>query len=171
MRLELRSDDRVYQLDVKADGDDYTVALDGDTLDLQVLAAVPGELDICVSGRRIKAYAASRGDERFVFLEGRIFTFRLPDDDESADDAGDSGPNITSRMPGTVVKLLVEPGQSVAVGDGLLIMESMKMEAEITAPVAGEVTAIHVTVGQTVGMSEPLIDLTPAATDTGSRGD
>jgi pyruvate carboxylase subunit B len=73
-------------------------------------------------------------------------------------------------MPCTIVKQLVETGQTVTEGDGLLIIESMKMETEITAPVAGKVVAIHVQSGQTVGLNEPLVDIEPAvATDETSQ--
>lgn len=52
-------------------------------------------------------------------------------------------------MPGTVLKLNVNSGDTVAAGDVILILEAMKMENEIVAPCAGKVT-LKVTAGETV---------------------
>jgi len=62
-------------------------------------------------------------------------------------------------MPGKVVRLLVSEGDQVTAGQGLLIMESMKMETELTAGVAGSVSRIHVAGGQQVGQGDPLVDI------------
>ncbi|MBK5260932.1 MAG: hypothetical protein JJE51_15185 [Thermoanaerobaculia bacterium] len=53
-------------------------------------------------------------------------------------------------MPGRVVRILVEPGAAVRKGAGLLILEAMKMQNEIQAPVDGVVDAIFVESGSTV---------------------
>ena len=163
MRLDYRIGDRDVQLDVTRRGDEHLVSLDGRALDLELLSAQPGELDLRLDGRRHRAFVAARGDDRFVFLDGKVFTFRRPADLHAVEEEnGASGPQVTAQMPCTIVKLLVEAGQTVAEGDGLLIIESMKMETEIAAPLAGTVAAVHVAEGETVGMQAPLVDLEPA---------
>ncbi|MDU5467945.1 MAG: biotin/lipoyl-containing protein [Peptoniphilus harei] len=62
--------------------------------------------------------------------------------------AGGAG-DVVSPMPGTVLKLNVNSGDTVAAGDVILILEAMKMENEIVAPCAGKVT-LKVTAGETV---------------------
>lgn len=57
---------------------------------------------------------------------------------------------ITADITGTVWKVAVSPGQSVAEGDTLLIVESMKMEIPVAAPAAGRVQAIFVAEGEMV---------------------
>lgn len=57
---------------------------------------------------------------------------------------------LRAPMPGKVVKILVEPGADVAEGQGLVIIEAMKMENELRSARAGKVTAIFVKEGQTV---------------------
>ena len=64
---------------------------------------------------------------------------------------------VTAFMPGRVVLLKVKPGDSVKVGDTLCVLESMKMENEITAPKAGVVQEIKVSEGLMVNKGEPLI--------------
>ena len=58
---------------------------------------------------------------------------------------------ITVPMQGTVVKVLVEVGQEVAAGDGVIVLEAMKMENQINADVSGTVAEIKVSAGETVG--------------------
>jgi acetyl-CoA/propionyl-CoA carboxylase biotin carboxyl carrier protein len=59
--------------------------------------------------------------------------------------------DVTVPMQGTIVKILVEVGQQVEVGQGVVVLEAMKMENQIAAEKAGTVTAIKVSPGQTVG--------------------
>uniref|UniRef100_UPI0023F85A45 biotin/lipoyl-containing protein n=1 Tax=Peptoniphilus vaginalis TaxID=1756987 RepID=UPI0023F85A45 len=62
--------------------------------------------------------------------------------------AGGAG-DVVAPMPGTVLKINVNNGDTVAAGDVILILEAMKMENEIVAPCAGKVT-LKVTAGETV---------------------
>jgi len=67
---------------------------------------------------------------------------------------------ITSPIQGTVVKVAVAPGQAVAAGDLLLVIEAMKMENEILAPAAGTVAELAVTTGAAVQVGALLARLT-----------
>jgi acetyl-CoA carboxylase biotin carboxyl carrier protein len=66
---------------------------------------------------------------------------------------------VRAPMVGKVVEVLVQPGASVAADDDLLVIESMKMQIPITAPVSGTVEAVHVTVGATVRENDLLVTL------------
>jgi biotin carboxyl carrier protein len=66
---------------------------------------------------------------------------------------------VTAYMPGRVVALLVEEGQAVAAGQGILVLEAMKMENEIRAEHDGTVARLHVQPGQAVETGNPLFDL------------
>ena len=70
---------------------------------------------------------------------------------------------ITSPLPGAIVRVLVEAGQSVKKGDVLLTMESMKMENNISAEADGVVKSILVTPGQNVMQDDKLIEFAVAA--------
>jgi pyruvate carboxylase subunit B len=58
--------------------------------------------------------------------------------------------SLRAPMPGLVVRILVEPGEAVAAGQGLVVLEAMKMENELKAPAAAVVESIAVTAGQAV---------------------
>ncbi len=66
---------------------------------------------------------------------------------------------VKAYMPGRVVTLLVEEGQEVTSGQGILVLEAMKMENEIRAEHEGTVTKIHVQPGQAVDLGNPLFEL------------
>ncbi len=67
-----------------------------------------------------------------------------------------SGTQITSPMPGTILKLNVTEGQAVKAGDVVLVLEAMKMENEIVAPCDGTIKQILVTKGSTVDTDQIL---------------
>jgi len=62
-------------------------------------------------------------------------------------------------MPGLVVRVEVSEGQVVEVGEGLVVVEAMKMENELRASHAGVVEQIHVSAGQRVEKGAPLVTL------------
>jgi biotin carboxyl carrier protein len=75
-------------------------------------------------------------------------------------------------MPGLVVKVEVAVGDEVARGQGLVVMEAMKMENELKSEGAGRVTRIHVEAGATVEKDQVLVELEAvAAPDQGGDGE
>ena len=69
--------------------------------------------------------------------------------------AGDG--TISAPMQGTIVKVLVNPGDAVEAGQAVLVLEAMKMENHINAEQAGTVTEIRVAAGDTVGTGDVLV--------------
>ncbi len=63
-----------------------------------------------------------------------------------------------SPISGIVVRIAARPGQQIQVGDGVLVLEAMKMETDITAPVAGKVSQINVNVGDSVKGGQVLVE-------------
>jgi len=66
---------------------------------------------------------------------------------------------ITAPMPGTILKINFEKGQSVKKGQVVLILEAMKMENEITAPIDGVIACLNVPVGSRVNSGEVMVTL------------
>ena len=62
-------------------------------------------------------------------------------------------------MPGTVLRVDVAPGQAVQAGQTLVVLEAMKMELSVAAPVEGTVRDVHVTAGQLVARGQALVEL------------
>lgn len=69
--------------------------------------------------------------------------------------------HVTAAMPGTIVDVLVKTGQKVNAGDPVLVIEAMKMENEVQAPVSGTVTGIFTAKGEAVTPDMALIEIQP----------
>ncbi|HVJ98504.1 MAG TPA: biotin/lipoyl-containing protein, partial [Acidimicrobiia bacterium] len=70
--------------------------------------------------------------------------------------SGGSG-TVAAPMQGTIVKVLVEAGATVATGDALVVLEAMKMENQINAEVSGTVKEVRVAAGDSVGNGDILV--------------
>jgi biotin carboxyl carrier protein len=71
-------------------------------------------------------------------------------------DAGEGAAQIFAPMPGKIVRVLIASGASVEAGDGLIVVEAMKMQNEMKSPRAGIVTAVNVETGATVNAGDLL---------------
>jgi len=69
--------------------------------------------------------------------------------------------HVTTAMPGAIVEVMVEIGKKVKAGDPVLVIEAMKMENEVQAPVTGTVIGVFVAKGDTVTPDESLIEIQP----------
>jgi biotin carboxyl carrier protein len=167
VHLELQAGEDIRKLSARRDGQVWRIDENGEALPLEILAADGEQVDLLVDGVRKRAYVARRGAERLVFMDGIVHVLRLPDDEDGddLDEMGDTGPNLTAKMPGTVVKVLVAEGDTVAAGDPLVIMEAMKMETEIVSPLNGRVAKVHTAEAQVLAAGDPLLDLEPAEPD------
>jgi acetyl/propionyl-CoA carboxylase alpha subunit len=81
------------------------------------------------------------------------------DDPAHAHGGGEISDEVTAPMPGTVIRVLVAPGDEVALRDPLVVVEAMKMEMPLTAPRAGKVLAVHAAEGDTVARGVVLVEL------------
>jgi 3-methylcrotonyl-CoA carboxylase alpha subunit len=85
-----------------------------------------------------------------------------PDVDDAAGGPGMSGheqSEVVAPMPGTVIRVLVEPGASVAARQPLVVLEAMKMETPLVSPYAATVRAVHVGEGDRVTGGAVLVEL------------
>jgi acetyl/propionyl-CoA carboxylase alpha subunit len=87
-------------------------------------------------------------DGDHALYRGWAFTVGGDDDDGAA--AAPAGGSLAAPMPGTVLRVLVAPGDRVAAGQTLVLLEAMKMELAVSAPGDGTVSAVHVEAGQLV---------------------
>ena len=74
---------------------------------------------------------------------------------------GTKSGTISSTIPGKIVSIVVEEGDIVAEGDVVMILEAMKMQNEIQAPLSGCVTAVNCKPGDSIEANSPLIVIQP----------
>lgn len=73
--------------------------------------------------------------------------------------ANTSNTKIVAPIPGTILSIDVKVGDTIKVGDRLLVLEAMKMENNISSEKSGTVTAVNVTIGQQVLQNEVMVEL------------
>jgi len=111
------------------------------------------------SGIRI-VYAVADGARTWVFIDGRTFVVEGNErDGNSRPHATDDQIALAAPMPATVINIVVRPGQEVAAGDLLLMLEAMKMELPIRAPRPGRVKALACREGELVQPGVPLVEM------------
>ncbi|NYH78758.1 acetyl-CoA/propionyl-CoA carboxylase biotin carboxyl carrier protein [Actinopolyspora biskrensis] len=118
-------------------------------------------LAVTLDGRTRRYRYALSGETVRLAAEGG--TWSLTERTLLADAAGKSNVTdgaVTSPMPGTVLVSNVEPGQRVRGGQALFVVEAMKMEHTVTAPVDGTVTEVFATTGRAVELEQPLAVVT-----------
>ncbi len=119
-------------------------------------------LSLIIDGRSYQVDIHSDKDLHKVLLEGNHFEFELFDErkallKKSAAMGAEGVQEIKSSMPGKIVKTLVAEGDEVEQGQGLIVVEAMKMENEIKSPKAGVVKKIGVKEGEAVESGALLI--------------
>jgi biotin carboxyl carrier protein len=149
--------------------DRYVVAIDGRSCEVHatrigevglVLHRLPAEQSTEDLSRQLFVVAAASG-EVVVTFEGRtaVMTLngtrraRAADTTLQTDDAH----SITAPMPGRVVRVLVAAGDEVAAGQGIIVVEAMKMENELRSPKAGTVKNVSVAPGASVDAGKVLV--------------
>jgi pyruvate carboxylase subunit B len=154
------------EIEVEVDGDRVTV--DGSTTRTAALRAIPGTpaRQLLIDGRPTALTMRSSGRGQWSLgVGGDRWDVEVVDERTrhirsltAGAERRSSSATLRAPMPGLVVKVLVEPGQRVATGAGLVVLEAMKMENELKAPAAGIVGAVRAQPGQAVEKGQVLVE-------------
>lgn len=162
MKLHAEISGKNHEIEVQRKGLMVLADIDGRKIEAEVSQLEPGVFLIKREGR-IFEVSVSRGGgvTTSVRVDANEFEVKLYDPKRLRGVAGDDGhaagpAEIKTAMPGKVVRLLVEVGAEVEKGDGIVIVEAMKMQNELKAPKAGMIKEIRVTAGTTVAAGETL---------------
>jgi 3-methylcrotonyl-CoA carboxylase alpha subunit len=121
--------------------------------------AADGVLSLALDGTVRRAGVLRQGERITVFLDGTAHQLRATDPLAPSEAAGATAGRILAPMPGKVLEVAVQPGQAVARGAVLLVMEAMKVQMRITAPADGIVGAVHCAPGDLVEDGAELVSL------------
>ena len=164
MALDVRSGDHHLLLDQTPDG----LTSGGAPLDVRTSALGPQTRLVVVDGRPVVATVERDGKAARVTIGGQTVEVALRTEtdlllERFGMDAADASAEreVRAPMPGLVLRVLVAPGEAVEAGQGVVVLEAMKMENELKAPARGVVAAVHAAPGAAVAKGELLVEIDP----------
>jgi acetyl/propionyl-CoA carboxylase alpha subunit len=152
----------VFEVRLHRDAEDsYRGRVNGREVWLEARRTPAGSWLLVRDGRVVEAFVEGDGELR-VHLPGLEVPVRIRDPlrnarARGADGKGAGPATVASPMPGKVVVVLAQVGDEVEEGQGLVVVEAMKMENELRSPKGGKVARVAVEAGQAVEAGAPLI--------------
>jgi len=156
MRFSASISGKQHQLEIIRRGRGFECRIDGKPVAIDVTRISSDLLSILYEG---KSYEVRRSVKDAVIIGDHSYRVLLTDSrswrSRHQDGGGGAGPQkLTASMPGKVVRVLANVGASVQAGQGVLVIEAMKMQNEIRAPREGTIASIQVREGQAVNAGE-----------------
>ena len=164
MRYHVDIGDATFEVVIEPEG----ISFEGRSIDVSDEAIVGTDVHSFLIGRESYRVLAKReGAGRWgLQLRGRHYRAEVRDrhthrirETTGGSSLGQGPRPVRAPMPGVIVKVEVREGELVESGRGLVIVEAMKMENELTAEVEARVGTIHVADGQAVAKDEILMDM------------
>ncbi len=168
MKRVVRQGDRETALDFETRDGIVNASLHDETAgtrnySLSVTEVEPGVYSVLAGTRSVEARVTRTPTGWMVHLSGRQYALDVEDPREGSSRGRGFGKQgrqeILSPMPGKVVRVLVDEGAAVEEGQGLVVVEAMKMQNEMKAPKSGKVVALAARAGASVTAGEVLVTL------------
>lgn len=140
-------------------GKSYRLSIDDNSVDVEILQAKDGKLDLLVDGKHVTAYISSDNAKRWVTVNGQTVMLTKSSGTKRRSAGHDQASELAAPMPGLVRAVNVKEGDAVTKGQTLLLLEAMKMEIRVQAPKDTVVKKLLVKQGQTVEREQLLIEL------------
>ncbi|HEX4622741.1 MAG TPA: biotin/lipoyl-containing protein [Myxococcaceae bacterium] len=145
------------------EGGRFALTLDGRRHEVDALTLDYGAVSLIVDGESFSVEFDESNDEVAVLVRNQVTRIDVADERKLRLRAARSGftaegrQMVTAPMPGKVVKVLVKLGEEVKEGQGLVVVEAMKMENELKSPKAGKVTELFAQEGVAVEQNARLV--------------
>lgn len=161
MKLRVDVDDEAFLLDLQENGRYCLTGEDEQTGTAAVAEVEPGVFSVILNDRSFRVHLSThpRGFEVLAGSSRYLIAFSDPRDTpvDRMKAGADRPVEIRAQMPGKVIKLLLEEGSPVTAGQGLIVVEAMKMQNEVKAPRDGTLVRIFAVEGATVNAGDPLL--------------
>ncbi len=150
---------KIYAVSLEPRGATYQAVVDGQVFDLEILDAQPGQLNLRFGDRIRTVHFAVDGEQRWISSLGCAYRLSKPASPRSRQAASAAGEDrLRAPMPAQVRLVWVAPGDRVAQGQALILLEAMKMELRLQAPRRGRIARVLVQPGETVARDQVLIE-------------
>jgi biotin carboxyl carrier protein len=162
MKLELEIDGQLMEVEFSLINGSAQLTHDGKTYEAAVSEPEPGLFVIVINHRVYRCLPEKTpGGETQVVVNGHRIPIVVRDKKRRRGNLGGAGGDdgritLSSPMPGKIVRIMLNAGDEVAINQGVLVVEAMKMQNEVQSPKAGKVAEIRVSEGQTINAGETL---------------
>ena len=162
MKFEAQAGGETTPIEVTGEAGRYTILLEGETVTVDARQRIEGIWSILLNDASYVADVTEQDGIYVVDVDGERYPIRVEEESRyiirtRGARGGERGQVLKAPMPGKVTLIEVAVGQSVTPGDGLIVLEAMKMENEFKAQVAGTVKEIRVAAGQAVNPGDVLV--------------
>ena len=163
MRREVLINGKKRIVELVRTGDRWDCRIDGQPTGADVAEISPGVYSILLGGRSFEARVERRGPALEIEVDARRMTAEVLDHRRRRRVHGhlerEGKQEIRAPMPGKVVRVLVAQGDSVEAGQGILVLEAMKMQNEVLSPKSGTVEILRVRQDQPVNAGDVLAEI------------
>lgn len=161
--FKLKWRDREFDLEVMVhDGHLFSTTVEGEKVEIDVTRSGEDEFHYSGAGVQRKARIAHQNDSVWIMAEGAAWCFTDVTLAAAQVAAAGADGRILANSDGKIVAVHVKPGETVTKGQTLVVLEAMKMEFQLSTPVAGTVEAVSVAAGAQVKNRQLLVKVTPA---------
>jgi len=162
MKFEAEVGGQTVPIEITGEAGRYRVVVDGEERAVDARRVGEGLWSIVLDAASHVANISEHDGVSLVEVDGETYSIRVEEESRyiirtRGGRAGSSGQVLKAPMPGKVVLVEVEVGQAVQPGDGLIVLEAMKMENEFRAAAAGTVKEVRVEAGQAVNPGDVLV--------------
>ena len=159
MKINVTIQDRERTAELTYAGDRPQWKVDGREVDADAIKVAPGIFSIIVDGESFEVQVEGNSSQLRVLIGGKEYLASLENPRELKKNRASAAQiegrqNVVAPMAGKIIRSLVKAGDEVQSGQGLLIVEAMKMQNEIRSPKAGKIERVTVVEGQTVNPGE-----------------
>jgi biotin carboxyl carrier protein len=148
-----------HRVEATQSGERETWSIDGRAVDANPVEIAPGVYSLLLDGQSIEVRVEKFASKLRVTVGGREYEASVRDPRQWKRNGGSAAEaegraQIIAPMPGKVIRILVAAGDAVEAGQGIVVVEAMKMQNEIRSPKSGKVEKLAVAEGQTVNAGE-----------------
>ena len=161
MIYDVTIEGKSHRVEVRRANGGWICKLDDKDVAVDVISAGEGVLSLLLQGKSYEVKRESRPTGAHIWVGSNRYRAEVRDprslrNRRGAGDAEDGPRKLLAPMPGKVVRVLVEEHASVQAGQGIVVVEAMKMQNEIRSPKKGVVQKLMATVGASVNAGEVL---------------
>ncbi|HUJ31612.1 MAG TPA: biotin/lipoyl-containing protein [Candidatus Acidoferrum sp.] len=159
MKIEAKIGGRRTAVEFSSVDGEMRFTIDGRALDANAVEIARGVYSILIGGQSFEVRVESEGAALRVSIAGREYSADVYDKRQwrrcrGATAEAEGRQQVAAPMPGKVIRVLVKPGDSVERGQGLVVVEAMKMQNEVRSPKSGTVERLLVAEGQAVNSGQ-----------------